>query len=240
MNLIPRLILTFAALPLVAQTTTPDAHHPAHLRAVMRPPASTLPPKATLLSTAEAAPARRALPPLKILPDFPLQDRDGHTISAQTVGTRLVAARTLLAPQPTAASLITFQSPAIATPATHWLLLYRDQACLPCDRLMNTLAASASADFQRGTPYVVIVAAKNRNGLETVRAANAVFSSATWLADTNHQALSALKPRGTPMLYAMDGNRIAFSIPGNLDNPALVNTIADNWIKGSAKPLTTQ
>ena len=42
------------------------------------------------------------------------------------------------------------------------------------------------------------------------------------------------------MLYAMDGNRIAFSIPGNLDNPTLVNAIADSWIKNTAKPLTPQ
>ena len=108
-----------------------------------------------------------------------------------------------------------------------------------CRQPINS-AASTSSDFQRGTPYIVLVATHTRTGLETVRAANPTFNSATWLADTTHQALTTLKPRGTPMLYAMDGNRIAFSIPGNLDNPTLVTTIADSWIKNTAKPLTPQ
>jgi hypothetical protein len=140
-------------------------------------------------------------PPLKELPSFTASDRDGKAVTATALSR-----------------------------SSHWLLIYRKQDCLPCDRLMNVLAASESSDLKTGKPYVILVAGKTSEALERVRANYSTLSEATWLGDRDAQAYAALKPRGTPILYAMDGSKIAWNVPGNLGNPAKVEKMAAAWI----------
>jgi hypothetical protein len=207
------------ALPLRAQTavpastTTPPPPLTAnpHVKAqqVMRPPLSIRPSTQARLSTAQRMAALNNRPPLQELPSFTASDRDGKAITPR----------------------------AMAQPS-HWLLIYRSQNCLPCDRLMNVLAASESPDLKGGKPYVILVAGKTSDGLERVKANFSPLSEATWLADKDAQAYAALKPRGTPVVYAMSGMKIAWKVPGNLGNPAKVEKMAAAWIAngGTAFP----
>jgi hypothetical protein len=144
-------------------------------------------------------------PPLKELPAFVASDRDGRAVPAATLSHN-----------------------------SHWLLIYRKQDCLPCDRLMNVLAASQSPGLKGGQPYVILVAGKTSDALERVKAKYSTLSDATWLADKDAQALAALKPRGTPDIYAMDGSKIAWSLAGNLGNPAKVEAMTAAWIASAS------
>jgi len=119
----------------------------------------------------------------------------------------------------------------------HWLLLYRRENCVPCDALQNALAASASPQMDGGRPYVIVVANKGDthggNRLDALRARYSTMSNATWMEDSKGAMIAALKPRGTPMLYAMSGNRIAWSVPGALGDPAMVEHMAAAWLASS-------
>jgi hypothetical protein len=170
----------------------------------VRPPASAAPSPAAQNSTALAAAARSNRAPLKVLPGLHLSGRDG-----------LVA------------------SPRALAPKAHWLLLYREAKCVPCDRLMNVLAAGAAAKPGQEASYVIIVDGHDRDALDSVRAKYASLANATWLADRNHQVMTMLKPRGTPMLYAMDGEKIVWSVPGTLGDAAMVERRASDWIAKS-------
>jgi hypothetical protein len=199
------------AVPLRAQTSapaspaTPTPPLPAnpHVKAqqVMRPPLSVRPSAQARLSTAQRMAALNNQPPLQELPNFTASDRDGKVVT-----------------------------PKAMAQTSHWLLIYRSQNCLPCDRLMNVLAASESPDLKGGKPYVILVAGKTSDGLERVKANFSPLSEATWLADKDSQAYAALKPRGTPVIYAMNGTKIAWKVPGNLGNPARVEKMAAAWI----------
>jgi len=213
MNRFPLVFLAASlATPLLAQTTTPTspvspATHNPHLTVhpALRPPVSVRPSPQARLSTAQRMAAANNQPPLKELPSFTASDRDGKAVTAKTL-----------------------------TRSSHWLLIYRKQDCLPCDRLMNVLAASESSGLKTGKPYVILVAGKTSDSLERVRANYSTLSEATWLGDRDAQAYAALKPRGTPILYAMDGSKIAWNVPGNLGNPAKVEKMAAAWIASSS------
>jgi hypothetical protein len=201
------LLAACIAVPLRAQT--PSASAPTATAAkksvttvpAIRPPDSILPAPIGRLNTAERAAVLKNKPPMKQLPSFNVADRDGKPVAAESL-----------------------------TAGKHWLLLYRRQDCLPCDRLMTVLAAGGNPGLNNGLPYVILVAAKTQDGLERVRANYGTLSNATWLVDKNDEALAALKPRGTPMLYAMDGNNIAWNVPGTLGDPTRVQKMAADWI----------
>lgn len=112
----------------------------------------------------------------------------------------------------------------------HWLLLYRDDKCLPCDRLMNVLAASKSTDLQSGATLVIVVQGKAPDAAEQVRPNFKSMSKSSWLTDSHRQLLTQMKAHGTPMLYAMDGTNIAWNVAGNLGNPGKVERIAASWV----------
>ena len=204
------LLATCSTAPLLAQTSatpptaavvTPAMARKSADHPAMRPPASLMPPPPDRLNTAQRVAALNNRPPLKELPAFTVTDRDGHPVAAKTF-----------------------------SHSSHWLLIYRRQNCLPCDRLMNVLAAGDSNTLKSGQPYVILVAGKAPEALEKVRANFSTLSEAKWLADRDEQAFAALKPRGTPIIYAMDGNTIAWDVPGNLGNPATVEKMATAWI----------
>ena len=173
----------------------------ASAKRIERPTASMMPSAKARLSTAERMAAANNQPPLQELPDFAVNDQDGKPVAAKV-----------------------FSRP------THWILVYRRQNCVPCDRLMNVLAASGSSGLSGGKPYVILVAGKASDAVDRVRANYSTLSQATWLADKDNRAYVALKPRGAPMIYAMDGKKIAWSVPGNLGNPAKVEKMTAAWM----------
>jgi hypothetical protein len=116
------------------------------------------------------------------------------------------------------------------TRAGHWLLLYRRDSCLPCDRLMNVLASSKSQDLGAGLPLVIVVEGKAADAAEQVRPNFKSMSKASWLTDSHQQVRTLLKARGAPMLYAMNGSKIAWIVPGNLGDPTRVERMAASWV----------
>jgi len=188
----------------------PEAAPKKNVVHVLRPPASAKPSIANQLSTAQRAALFNDKPTLKQLPAFTATDRNGARVAATAI------------PQ-----------------SSHWLLVYRRQTCLACDRLMTVLAASGTAAPKNGKPYVILVGGKQPNGLEIVRAKYAALGDATWLADTDDQVLAALKPKGAPTVYGMDGANVMWTVPGNLGDPARVATMASAWLATPPTPAPT-
>lgn len=203
-KLIVLTLAAFAVLPLAAQTVTPprapDKKGPTPQLAT-RPPESAKPGKLARMNTAERGEAFNPQAPPRQLPNFVLTDERG---------------------MPTPAAGIAHKG--------HWLLLYRRYNCLPCDRLMNVLADSKSADLQSGVPFVILVEGKANNAAEQVRPNFKSMSKASWLTDSKQQVRTQLKVHGAPMLYAMDGTRIEWAVAGNLGNPEKVERIAASWV----------
>ncbi len=178
--------------------------HAQGVRPMDKPPASTMPRGIARQSTALSAAAHSTEVPLTALPAFSVTDRDGHVVQAAS----------------------------LAKPS-HWVLLYDSQDCIPCDKLMAELDASQNAAAQRGASYVIIVNATTADALERVRATYSNLSDATWVADTGHEALTALRLKGAPMLYALHGDAIAFHVPGTLRDTATVKSLASSWLAGT-------
>lgn len=116
----------------------------------------------------------------------------------------------------------------------HWLLLYRRENCAPCDRMLQTLASSENTVLKTGTSLVILVADQgnksNGNRLDALRARFSTLSAAAWLEDSQGAALGALKPRGAPMLYALSGESIMWSMPGLPEEQATVEKRASAWL----------
>jgi len=194
-----------------SSTALPLPANFASAKPALRPPSSIVPSARTRVSTAQRMAAFNHKPPLPELPGFTATDRDGKEVTPKTFSR-----------------------------SSHWLLVYRRQNCLPCDRLMNVLAASESPDLKGGQPYVILVEGKASDAVDRVRANYSTLSQSTWLADKEGQARAALKPRGEPTIYAMNGSKIAWSVPGNLGSPAKVEKMTAAWMASSvaASPAT--
>ena len=197
-------VLSLGASHLCAQTTSPAPVTPTAQNKPLPPmatsrvvkaeavPESFKPKGQARLSTAQRQALRDDKPAPAQLPGLTLTAKDGTAVSSST-----------------------FQR------KTRWILLFRGQACLPCDRLMNVLAASTSPYFKNGEPYVIVVQGTSA-GSQTVRANFASLANATWLSDASAQVLTTLKPHGTPTLYGMEGDKIDWIVPGNLGDPTRV------------------
>ena len=116
----------------------------------------------------------------------------------------------------------------------HWLLVYRDEHCVSCDRLMNALAASESADLQSGVPYTVIVGGSSPAAVSNVRSAYSTLNKATWVPDGDRKLYSMLQLHGAPMLFGMSGNRVIWQQAGTLGDTQGVLHRTDAWIAGTA------
>lgn len=174
---------------------------------VIPPPLSARPSAINRLSTAQRATLNADKPLPHQLPNFTATNRDGQPVAT-----------------------------AALPKSNHWLLLYRRADCIACDRLMSVLAANGTAAPNNGQPYVILVGGKQPNGLETVRARYATLGDATWLADRDNRVFAALKPPGAPVLYGMDGTSIAWTMPGNLGDPARIATMAAGWLAAPTGP----
>jgi len=197
-------------LPLILLLFATVSLHAQRVRPMQRPPASATPHGIARQSTALSAASHVTRPPLAALPAFSVTDRDGHLVPSASF------ART-----------------------SHWLLLYSRQNCIPCDKLLMSLSSNENPASKRGAPYVIVVDAPTVDALERVRAAYPYLSDATWVADTGHEASTALKLKGSPMLYALHGNAIAFHVPGTLGDALTVKNLANSWLTTNDNPART-
>lgn len=187
-----------------AQTKTaplPSTLPKSQMHQAIRPPLWNRISKEQRLSTAQRMATLGDSPAPKVLPVVTASDAVGHRVAART-----------------------------ATPAQHWLLLYRDQICTPCDRLMNTLAASQSPNLKKGLRYVVLVAGHETAAADQVRVKYGGMSDATWLTDLDKQFATMVKPRGTPTLYAMEGDTVMWSASGTESDPVRVEQLVSAWL----------
>ena len=125
----------------------------------------------------------------------------------------------------------------------HWLLLYRSERCLACDKAMAALAKSESPLFKQGSPFVIVVKRSGSRGpdgmLDQLKSTYPTLSNAAWVEDINGDGFLALKPHGEPVLYAVSGNDIAWVIHGTLNNPAMLEKLAVAWLASTGKPRVT-
>jgi hypothetical protein len=122
---------------------------------------------------------------------------------------------------------------------SNWILIYRRDHCLSCDRLMNALAAGSSVEAGKGQSFAIIVVGKNKAALDTVRANFANLVNATWVSDPAEESTRALKVHAAPVLYGMSGNTISWKLTGNLPSSALVEQRASAWLAAppASKPV---
>ena len=179
----------------------PEVTPKRHVVVVQRPPVSARPSAINRLSSAQRSALVHDKLENKQLPSFTANDRNGRPVAA-----------------------------AALPKSNHWIMIYRGQKCLPCDRLMTVLAASGTAAPRNGQPYVVVVGGNQPDGLEIVRANFSTLGDATWLSDKNDKVFAALKPHGTPTLYGMNGTNIEWTLPGSLGDPAKVERLASAWL----------
>jgi hypothetical protein len=171
------------------------------IRPAVKVPESLRPSAAARVSTAQGAAARGQKPGLKTLPEFSVRNRNELVVSSQTL-----------------------------TQKGHWLLVYRRDECVACDRLMNVLAAGASVDPDQGKTYAIVVAGKEPDGLAKVRTKYSTLTNANWVSDKDEVALKALNIHGAPVVFGMDGTAIKWMVPGNLGNPTSVEHMAATWV----------
>jgi hypothetical protein len=197
-----------------AQQPTSATAQPAsdgrQVRRVMAPPKSATVQGLAARSTAQTM-ASHANAPLQQVPAFAVSDLSGKTTDISS-----------------------FRA------SGHWLLLYRSEHCAACDKVMAALAKNESPLFKQGTSYVIVVkrsGAKAANGmLDQLKGNYPSLSSATWVEDVNGEGFTALKPHGEPVLYAVSGNQIAWTLHGTLKNPAMLERIASSWLASTSKP----
>ncbi|HEY4357004.1 MAG TPA: hypothetical protein VGN16_14740 [Acidobacteriaceae bacterium] len=194
-----------SALAQSTQAPTSATAQSRMVRRVMSPPKELQPKPSVRPSTAGSGLIHRDKEPLKVMPNFSGVGLDNQPHDSASL-------------QHTG----------------HWLLVYRTERCVPCDRLMNALAASESKDLRGGEPYTVIVGSTSPTALDTVRAGYSTLSSANWVADRDHKIFTALQLRGEPTVFAMDGSRVIWHVAGSLGDPQKVLHMADAWIAGSA------
>jgi hypothetical protein len=223
MNATALIALTvFAVFPSMAQATGQTSVPPTPQVSAKRPakhgpvrpaivvPASARAKPALRASTAQGAAARVNKPLLPTLPDFKLVTRDGLTVSSKSLAQ-----------------------------TSNWILIYRRDHCLSCDRLMNALAAGSSVEAGKGQSFAIIVVGKNKAALDTVRANFANLVNATWVSDPAEESTRALKVHAAPVLYGMSGNTISWKLTGNLPSSALVEQRASAWLAAppASKPV---
>jgi hypothetical protein len=155
-------------------------------------------------STAQAAAARVNNPLMPALPEFSVQTRAGLAVSSRSL----------------------YQN-------AHWFLLYRPGNCLPCDRLMKVLGAGSGVAAGKSQAYTFLVADKDTASLDRVHSAFPELVNAVWVADATGASTAALKVHSAPVLYAMQGNTVAWSVAGNLGNPDLLEHKATAWLLAS-------
>lgn len=200
--------ISLSASAALAQTTpasTSSAAMNKPVRRVMAPPRELQPRPSVRPNTAESGSVHIAKEPLKTMPGFSARGLDNQPHDSASL-------------QHTG----------------HWLLVYRTEHCVPCDRLMNALAASQSQDLRGGEPYTVIVGSASPTALGDVRAGYSTLSSANWVADNDHKIFTALQLRGEPTVFGMDGDRVVWRVAGSLGDPQKVLHMTDAWIAGSA------
>jgi hypothetical protein len=164
-------------------------------------PESMRPKKLSRMNTAQRGAAFNSKPLLQQLPGLKLNDASGNASGGSALPRQ-----------------------------GHWLLLFRKDTCLSCDRLMNNLAQTKRPELQGGTPYVIVVEGSSATAAETVKANFSTMAGATWLTDPTSQTRVSLNMKGAPMLYAMDGAKIVWRVAGNLGSPAKIEQLAAAWV----------
>ena len=192
------------------------ASGPKQVRRVLAPPKEATVQGAAARSTAQTM-AARAEEPLLHVPAFGVTDIRGQAADINSV------------------------RPA-GDPAGHWLLLYRPERCAVCDKVLAALAASDSPLFKQGASLVVVVkpnggAATDGIGiLDKMKSAYPSLANAAWVQDADGAAFAALKPHGEPVLYAVSGNDIGWTVHGSMNDPAALERLAHTWLASTAKP----
>ena len=86
---------------------------------------------------------------------------------------------------------------------------------------------------------MVVGAGPQREGLTAVSGKFAGLNNATWLSDAKGAITEQLKPNGSPVVYGMDGKKIAWRIAGTLGDARRVGDRAEAWFKSEPSKTGT-
>ena len=112
-----------------------------------------------------------------------------------------------------------------------WLLVYVQPGCVPCEGVLNLL----KEDGAGGLPENVTVVASGT--AEETRALAGLFPNLTrsaWYADPLGAARDRLGLQGVPMVLAMQGSTIEWSIAGLLPDTASLQALFRAWAAGGS------
>jgi hypothetical protein len=205
-------LVLLATTPLTAvsaQTPAAKTRFKGAARPAVEVPMSARPERNLRTSTAQSAAARVNKPPLHALPDFSVVNREGLTVSSKSLVQK-----------------------------SHWLLIYRRDHCLACDRLMNTIVAGSAAQAGMAPAFAVVVVGKDKAALDKVRASYENLANAVWVSDPLESSTTALKLHVAPVIYGMSGDSIVWTVSGSLSDSSLVERQASSWIMNPGKTPT--
>jgi hypothetical protein len=115
--------------------------------------------------------------------------------------------------------------------ANRWVLIYVKTKSVPCDRLLQSMAAWKIPQSSTRTALVIGDAYEDA-------ARYAEGKGFPWYADDEAMAWESLQLRGVPVLLGIEGGKIAWTLAGVLNDPAALESILRTWLTppAEAKP----
>jgi hypothetical protein len=109
-----------------------------------------------------------------------------------------------------------------------WLLVYVQANCRPCDRLLSLVKTNEHPEIP--PKMIIVVSRVGSEAAAGMRAKYANLADATWYIDDPGDAWTALKMTGVPMVFAVQGKTVRWSLSGVLPSEDRVKSILASWV----------
>jgi hypothetical protein len=112
--------------------------------------------------------------------------------------------------------------------ARRTVVVFVRPGCRPCDQLLGTLARIAEPAL--ASRVVLVIASPVEDAAAfAARSLPAGVEGAAWFADAGGEAWSALELKGLPVMMAVEGQRIEWTLSGAADK-RLVESVVRSWL----------
>ncbi len=112
--------------------------------------------------------------------------------------------------------------------AGRWLLIYVRKDCQTCDDFLRNFRKE---EDNPGTRVVVVVGGATTSDVADLKSRVPGLEDATWLAEKQATASTALKVKGTPTVFGMLDNQIKWMSTGVVAGQNIQKSILTSWIK---------
>jgi hypothetical protein len=110
-----------------------------------------------------------------------------------------------------------------------WLILYVSPHSPATDRVLSMLNPGRNPTLTGKVAIIVAGSVEESRRLQSAYPS----SSVSWFADEDHNAASALKLNGLPVLLGIKDSSVHWILNGALQNGAVFGSVVNSWIKRS-------